>query len=163
MRYSGQCLRSAEITDHLIAAIRSRRYRFLRANYANGDMVGHTGNLQATIKAMAFLDMELGRLMAAIRGAGGVALITADHGNCDQMYEFSKDGKPIELAGGGYMAKTSHSLAPVPFVLYDPGARVPGRLRGGADMGLGNVAATTARILGFEAPNIWNPSLLTNE
>jgi len=156
-------MKAAEITDALIAAIRSGKYRFLRANYANGDMVGHTGDLQAAVTAMTCLDLQLGRLMKAIKDAGGVAIITADHGNCEEMYETDKAGLPLRQVGGGFVAKTSHSLAPVPFVLYDTKGIVPGHLRKDAEIGIANVAATVTTILGFEAPALWSPSLLIDK
>lgn len=78
-------MKAAEITDTMIAAIRSGQYRFLRCNYANGDMVGHTGNF--VTMAVEAVDLALGRLLKAVAAAGGVALITADHGNADEMYE----------------------------------------------------------------------------
>ncbi|MDJ0835979.1 MAG: 2,3-bisphosphoglycerate-independent phosphoglycerate mutase [Acidobacteriota bacterium] len=153
-------MKAAEITDALIAALASGKYRFLRANYANGDMVGHTGNLQAAIAAMTCLDIQLGRLIAAVHRADGVCMLTADHGNCDEMYEMDKNGNPVVDKDGSFRVKTSHTLSPVPFVLYDPKQKVPGKLAEGADLGIGNVAATLSGILGLEAPKIWNPSLL---
>ena len=153
-------MKAAEITDHLIAAIGSGRHRFLRVNYANGDMVGHTGNFLAASLAMSCLDMQLGRLLQAIARAGGVALITADHGNCDEMYELDKNGQPVRDESGLIKAKTSHTLNPVPCILYDPKGQVPGSLSQGQDLGIGNIAATTANLLGLEGLDCWNPSLL---
>jgi len=153
-------MKAAEITDELIKVLEEGKTRFLRANYANGDMVGHTGNLDATIAAVACLDLQLGRLMDAVRKAGGVAIITADHGNCDEMFEMSKDGNAILDANGHTKAKTSHTLSPVPFVIYDPKSKVPGSLGHSSDLGIGNVAATALEILGLPTPKLWLPSLL---
>ncbi len=153
-------MKAAEITDALIAELAAGKIRFLRANYANGDMVGHTGDLNAAIAAMACLDLQLGRLMRAVDKAGGVALITADHGNCDQMFEFGKDGQPLLDEDGRPKPKTSHTLSPVPFVLYDPKRQVKAELVQDANLGIASVTGTTLELLGLTRPNIWQPSLL---
>ncbi len=153
-------MKAAEITDALIKAVKSGQHRFLRVNYANGDMVGHTGNLDAAITGMSCLDLELRRLLTAVKAVGGVAMITADHGNCDEMYEFDKKGQPIKDEEGHFKAKTSHTLSRVPFVLYDPANQVKGELAQSKALGIGQVAATAVEILGFSAPKQWLPSLL---
>ncbi|CAM2006680.1 2,3-bisphosphoglycerate-independent phosphoglycerate mutase [Acanthopleuribacter pedis] len=153
-------MKAAEITDALTAAIQSGQHRFLRVNYANGDMVGHTGNLDAAITGMSCLDLELRRLLTAVKKAGGVALITADHGNCDEMYEFDKKGQPVKDEDGHFKPKTSHTLSRVPFVLYDPSKQVKGELAQSKSLGIGQVAATVVEILGYSAPKQWLPSLL---
>jgi len=152
-------MKAAEITDHLIAAIQGGQYKALRVNYANGDMVGHTGNLDAAIVAMSCLDLELQRLLQAIEKANGAAIITADHGNCDEMFEFDKNGQP-KMLDGHYKAKTSHTLSRVPFLLFDPKSQVSGRLASDDGFGIGNIAATAVNLLGFDAPTNWHPSLL---
>jgi len=152
-------MKAAEITDALIAALASGSHHFLRANYANGDMVGHTGDLRAAMAAMVCLDLQLGRLMKAVERAGGVAIFTADHGNCDEMFELDSNGHPL-MSGGVVQPKTSHTLNRVPFVLYDPHGQVPGSLHHGIDLGVASVAATVAEILGVAAPAIWQTSLL---
>lgn len=120
-------MKAAEITDAMIAAIRSGQYRFLRCNYANGDMVGHTGNFRAATMAVEAVDLALGRLLKAVAAAGGVALITADHGNADEMYEMDKKtGQPAQHKDGSFKAKTAHTLNPVPLILFD--AATGGRL-----------------------------------
>jgi 2,3-bisphosphoglycerate-independent phosphoglycerate mutase len=112
-------MKSAEITDELIRQIKSGKYRALRVNYANGDMVGHTGNYQATISAVEAVDLALSRLLPVIDALKGVAIITADHGNADEMYEINaKTGKPQHKANGEFCAKTSHTLNPVPCIFY---------------------------------------------
>ncbi|HMW53565.1 MAG TPA: 2,3-bisphosphoglycerate-independent phosphoglycerate mutase, partial [Rhodocyclaceae bacterium] len=83
-------MKAAEITDAMIAAVQSGQYALLRCNYANGDMVGHTGNFRAATMAVEAVDLALARLLPAIQAAGGVALITADHGNADEMFELDK-------------------------------------------------------------------------
>lgn len=152
-------MKAAEITDALIQALQSGKYQYLRVNYANGDMVGHTGDLNATIAAMTCLDLQLHRLLAAVKNVKGVAMITADHGNCDEMFEFDSKGQP-KRDKGEFKIKTSHSLSKVPFVLYDPFQQIPGTLHQGESLGIGNVAATVADILGFSTPSHWHPSLL---
>jgi 2,3-bisphosphoglycerate-independent phosphoglycerate mutase len=154
-------MKCAEITDTLIDAVRSGRYRYLRVNYANGDMVGHTGNFEAAVTAMQALDLQLARLVPAILAAGGTVMITADHGNADEMYELDKKGNVRRDAQGRTKAKTSHTLNPVPFVLVT-GAPSPGwRLRDDLPApGLSNVAATVLNLLGFEAPSGYDPSLI---
>ncbi|BBL58043.1 2,3-bisphosphoglycerate-independent phosphoglycerate mutase [Methylomonas koyamae] len=154
-------MKCAEITDALIAAIRSGQYQYLRVNYANGDMVGHTGNFEAAVTAMQGLDLQLARLIPAIIEAGGVALITADHGNADEMYELDKKGNVTRDAEGRTKAKTSHTLNPVPFVLVSGEADPAYKLRSDlAAPGLSNIAATVLNLLGYEAPEDYDPSLI---
>ncbi|MBT8419687.1 MAG: 2,3-bisphosphoglycerate-independent phosphoglycerate mutase [Gammaproteobacteria bacterium] len=154
-------MKSAEITDELIRQLRSGQHRFLRVNYANGDMVGHTGIYQATLVGVESVDLSLRRLLPVIDELGGVALITADHGNADEMYEVDKKGQPKQKDNGDFKSKTAHTLNPVPFILYDnrPGAGAVA-LRGDDKFGLSNLAATTVNLLGFEAPEIWDKSML---
>ncbi len=154
-------MKCAEITDTLIAAIRSGKYRYLRVNYANGDMVGHTGNFEAALTAMQALDLQLARLLPVIQAAGGTVMITADHGNADEMYELDKKGNVKRDAQGRTKAKTSHTLNPVPFVLVPASAQPGYRLRQDLPApGLSNVAATVLNLLGFEAPADYDPSLI---
>lgn len=154
-------MKAAEITDDLIERIQSGKFRALRANYANGDMVGHTGDFDAAVLAIETLDLSLARLLPVIDRAGGVALVTADHGNADEMYELDKKtGEPKSNGHGGFKAKTSHTLNPVPFVLYDNQTGGGLALRTDKRCGLSAVAATTANLLGFEAPSSWDDSLL---
>lgn len=154
-------MKCAEITDTLIGAIESGKYRYLRVNYANGDMVGHTGNFEAVVTAMQGLDLQLARLLPVIAKAKGTVMITADHGNADEMYELDKKGQVKRSAKGETKAKTSHTLNPVPFILIS-GEEAPGyKLR--TDLkapGLSNVAATVLNLLGFEAPSDYDPSLI---
>ena len=167
-------MKAAEITDALIAELKTGRHRSARVNYANGDMVGHTGNYYAAVMAVEAVDLALARLLPAIDALGGVALVTADHGNAEEMFELDrKSGAPSRDAAGHTKAKTSHTLNPVPLVLYDN--QSGGRLglvgdSGGCSAeaeptaeptaGLANVAATTLELLGFAAPGMWRPSLL---
>jgi len=156
-------MKCAEITDKLIALLESGEYKFLRVNFPNGDMVGHTGSLEATICSMEALDLQLGRILSVVDSLGGVALITADHGNADEMAELDKKTKlPKKNADGSYKAKTSHTLNPVPCFVYD--ATGEGRIKVKADdgsFGLSNVAASVVTLLGYEAPSMWDASILT--
>ncbi|MCM8626890.1 2,3-bisphosphoglycerate-independent phosphoglycerate mutase [Accumulibacter sp.] len=154
-------MKAAEIADAMIEALRSRNYRTLRCNFANGDMVGHTGHFRAATMAIEAVDLQLARILPVIEAVGGVALITADHGNADEMYEIDrKTGRPAENADGSFKAKTSHTLNPVPLILYDnvTGGRLG--LRASPAAGLSNIAATIAQLLGFEKHAKWDDSLL---
>ncbi|MDD2759474.1 MAG: 2,3-bisphosphoglycerate-independent phosphoglycerate mutase [Methylomonas sp.] len=154
-------MKCAEITDALIAAIRSGQYRYLRVNYANGDMVGHTGNFEAAVTAMQCLDLQLARLIPVILETGGTAIITADHGNADEMYELDKKGNVTRDVEGRTKAKTSHTLNPVPFVLVSGESAPAYKLREDLPaVGLSNVAATVLNLLGFDAPEDYDPSLI---
>ena len=151
-------MKAAEITDALIAELKTGQHRVARVNYANGDMVGHTGNYYAAVMAVEAVDLALARLLPVIDALGGVALVTADHGNAEEMFEIDrKSGTPALDAAGHTRAKTSHTLNPVPLVLYDN--QSGGRLSL-VEGGLANVAATTLELLGFAAPGMWQPSLL---
>ena len=155
-------MKAAEITDAMIAALHSGEYKTLRCNFANGDMVGHTGNFEAARIAIEAVDLSLARMLKAIDAAGGVALITADHGNADEMYEIDKKTRgPARNKDGSYKAKTAHTLNPVPLILYDnvSGGRLG--LRQTATAGLSNIAATVANLAGLEKHAAWDESLLT--
>ena len=153
-------MKAAEIADAMIAAVHSGNYRALRCNFANGDMVGHTGNFRAATMAVEAVDLALGRLLAAIDAAGGVALITADHGNADEMFELDKKtGQPAQNKDGSFKAKTAHTLNPVPLILFGKAAAGLSLKQTGT-AGLSNLAATTANLLGFEKHASWDESLL---
>ena len=141
-----------EITARTIEMLRSGTYRFGRLNFPSGDMVGHTGDLQATIKAMEVIDECVAELVAAIDELGGVLVYTADHGNADIMFTES---------GGVRSPKTSHTLSPVPFVIHDSGYGGEYRLSPPAGAGLSHVASTLLNLLGFQAPADYQPSLLS--
>jgi 2,3-bisphosphoglycerate-independent phosphoglycerate mutase len=154
-------MKAAEITDAVVDELRTGKYRHARLNYANGDMVGHTGVRDAAIVAVEAVDLELGRILPLIAELKGALLVTADHGNADEMYERDKkSGKPLVDASGRPKAKTSHTLSPVPLHLYAPGYPEL-RLRGDLPAaGLANVAATVLHLLGYAAPADYEPSLL---
>ncbi|MBR4308432.1 MAG: sulfatase-like hydrolase/transferase, partial [Oscillospiraceae bacterium] len=141
-------MKSVEITDKLVAAMESGKYDFLRCNYPNGDMVGHTGVMEAVITAMECVDEGLRRVLEAADRLGYTVLITADHGNADQMTETKKGKTSI---------RTAHSLNPVPFIVYDKDTEYT--LKEG-NFGLANVAPTVATLLGLEAPACWEESII---
>ena len=155
-------MKCAEITDRLIECLESGKYRYLRVNFPNGDMVGHTGSLAATRCSMEALDLQLGRLLAVIDKLGGVALITADHGNADEMYEVDKKGAPKTDKAGNYKAKTSHTLNRVPCIIYDntPAAACYTVKADNGSFGLSNVAATMVNLMGYAAPEMWDESII---
>ncbi|HOQ06616.1 MAG TPA: 2,3-bisphosphoglycerate-independent phosphoglycerate mutase [Clostridiales bacterium] len=142
-------MKSAEITDQVIEAIRSGEYGFIRCNYPNGDMVGHTGNLDAAVIAVEAVDLGLARILKATEEHNVVLIVTADHGNADDMILADPSGKT--------QPKTAHSLNPVPFIIYD--RHTTYRLRQG-NFGLANVAPTIAQILGLDIPGMWEESML---
>ena len=142
-------MKSAEITDRVIEVIRSKEYGFVRLNYPNGDMVGHTGNMDATVIGVEAVDLALARMIHAIDETGAVLVITADHGNADQMLEKNKKGV--------LQPRTAHSLNPVPFIIYNSDVK---ELTPEGEIGLANVAATVAELLGFEPEKCWKPSLI---
>ena len=152
-------MKAAEITDRLIAELASGRFRHARLNYANGDMVGHTGDRDASIVAVEAIDLQLGRLLRAIQQLGGALIVTADHGNCDEMYEHDARGQVAKDASGRPLVKTSHSTNRVPFYVYAPGAglRLDPRV---AEPGLAHLAGTVLQLLGLERPADYAPSLL---
>jgi 2,3-bisphosphoglycerate-independent phosphoglycerate mutase len=130
---------SAEtVTDELVAAIGSGKYDLIVVNFANGDMVGHTGILSAAIAAAETVDRCLGRLEAALKGAGGTMLIAADHGNAEQMKD-PETGEP----------HTAHTTGPVDTIVVNPPAWVEG-IRNGR---LADVAPTVLTLLGLPQPD----------
>ena len=156
-------MKCAEITDKLIECLQSGKYKYLRVNFPNGDMVGHTGSFLATECSMEALDLQLARLLKVVDELEGAALITADHGNADEMYEIDKKtGAPKANKDGTFKAKTSHTLNPVPFIIYDNFTADKYTVKCGRDdFGLSNVAATTVNMLGYEAPEIWDETMIT--
>ena len=141
-------MKSAEVTDKLIAAIESDEFDFLRCNFANGDMVGHTGVYDATIIGVESVDLAIGRIYRACKKAGYTLMITADHGNSEVMFAKPKnEGDPI-------VAKTSHTTNSVPFYICNEDNEF--RFKEG-EFGLSNVAATVCDVLGVEQPDeSWN-------
>lgn len=154
-------MKSVEITDVTIEAIKSKKYDVIRINFPNGDMVGHTGDMQASIIAMESVDRALTRLAQAVDEVNGVFLVTADHGNADDMAQRDKKGKPKHDSDGKILPLTSHTLAPVP--VFIGGAGLDKRVSMRTDLplaGLANVTATFMNLLGFNAPENYDESLI---
>jgi len=153
-------MKAAEITDRLLTELQTGKFKVARLNYANGDMVGHTGVRDAAVLAVEAVDLELGRLIRFTEQAKGILIVTADHGNADEMYDRGKDGSFLTDATGKLRVKTSHTLNPVPFFVYAPGYP---ELKANPDVktpGLGNVAATNFELLGLKTPGDYMPSIV---
>jgi len=153
-------MKADAIASLTIAAMQSGKYRFLRLNFPNGDMVGHTGSLPAAVKAVGAVDSAVGKLIEAADRLGGTVIITADHGNCEQMTAVDeKTDRPVMGAGGQYKPQTSHTLNPVPFIIHGPDT---GRyeLAGIPAPGLGNIASTILLLLGYEKPDGYLESII---
>lgn len=140
-------MKAYEITDELIKAINSNKYDFLRVNYANGDMVGHTGNYVSAIKAIETVDTCIGKLLEECNKKGYTLIVTADHGNSDEMYFIDKDGNKV--------IKTSHTLNKVPFVICNNSYQIKD-----GNYGLANVGATILKIYGIDKPTSWEDSMI---
>ncbi len=156
-------MKCADITDKVMEATEGGQFRFIRLNYPNGDMVGHTGDLGAAVIAAECVDLCLMRLLRAVDESGGIAVITADHGNLDEMYEVNAKTGEFEKdkETGRLKSKTAHTLNPVPFIIYDPAYNGEYELRTDMkDAGLANVAATLLNLMGFDAPSDYLPSLI---
>ena len=154
-------MKCAEIADRLIEVAEEGKFRFMRVNFPNGDMVGHTGNYLATIVSVEALDVALARILEAIDKVHGVAIITADHGNADEMYELDKKtGQPKADKNGSFKAKTSHTLNPVPCIIYDNFGSDNYTVKKDGNYGLSNVAATLVNLMGYEAPDFWDDSMI---
>lgn len=141
-------MKSAEITDELVAAIESGEYQFLRINYPGGDMVGHFGELQPTVMAMEAIDVCLKRIIEAVNKAGGITIVTADHGNAEELID--EEGNP----------KTSHTTNLIPFILVDETDNKNKYHLKKGEFGLANVAATVSDLLGVESYKNWLPSMI---
>ncbi|OQX28581.1 MAG: phosphoglycerate mutase (2,3-diphosphoglycerate-independent) [Spirochaeta sp. LUC14_002_19_P3] len=152
-------MKCAEIADKVVETIRGGEYQLIKLNFPNGDMVGHTGVFQAVVASMECMDLQIGRLINAVKAAGGILILTADHGNADDMYE-RKKGQIVYKENGKPKAKTSHSLNPVPFLLYDPlySGEYSKTLNTG--LGISSVTATCISLLGFAPPEDYNPSIV---
>ncbi len=144
-------MKAYEVTEKTIELLNEGIYRFGRVNFANGDMVGHTGNMDAAIIAVETVDRCVGRLVSEIEKLKGIAIVTADHGNIEEMFTY-EDGKKVP--------KTSHTLNPVPFVICDFQYKGEYRMADLKRRGLSNIAATILNLLGYEKPEEYDPSLI---
>ncbi len=141
-------MKSVEITEKMLSAMESGKYDFLRCNFPNGDMVGHTGVMEAVVTAMECVDAGLAKILEAADRLGYTVLVTADHGNADQMTETKK---------GKTSVRTAHSLNPVPFIIYDKETEY--KVLDG-EYGLANVAPTVVKMMELEAPTCWEASMI---
>ncbi len=145
-------MKAKEITGTVIDLLKTGNYRFGRLNFPNGDMVGHTGMMDAAIIAVEIADQCVGELLDVVKELGGIAVITADHGNADEMFTIDKKGVKS--------VKTAHSLNPVPFIIFDPLYHGEYRMADIKEKGLSNIAATLLNLLGYEKPEEYDPSLI---
>ena len=141
-------MKCKEVTAAMIQAMESGKYQFLRCNYPNGDMVGHTGVMDAVVTSMEALDECLAQLLECADKHGYMVLLTADHGNADQMTETKK---------GKTSVRTAHSLNAVPFIIYDKDKTWTVKE---GNYGLANVAPTVVKMMGLEAPACWEESMI---
>ena len=141
-------MKSKEITEKMVENMASGKFQFLRCNFPNGDMVGHTGVLDAVIYSMECVDNGLKAIIEAADKYGYTVLITADHGNADQMTETKK---------GKTSVRTAHSLNPVPFIIYDKDHNW--QIKDGS-FGLANVAPTVVKMMDLTAPDCWEQSMV---
>lgn len=146
-------MKAYEITDKFIDAIKSRKYDFLRINFPNGDMVGHTGNYEKTMEAIEAVDANLGRIMEAVDEVNATLIVIADHGNAEEMYQLKDRTKKI--------AKTSHTTNPVPFIIY--GNNLDNINMKDGDFGLANIASTVTTLLDVEQNPIWLESIINKK
>ena len=144
-------MKAAEITDRVIAEVGAGRFSFIRLNFPNGDMVGHTGVPEAVRIAVETVDLCLGRLLKAVAKAKGIAVITADHGNADCMWTEKKGVRSPMVA---------HTLNPVPFVVVNYSGKNTFRIKSVAQPGLANVAASLCVLMGYQPPAGYEPSLV---
>ncbi len=141
-------MKSAEITDTVLENL--DKFKFIRINYPGGDMVGHFAELEPTIVAMEAIDIQLARVAKKVDELGGMMIITADHGNAEELID--QDG----------VAKTSHTTNPVPCIFYDNTENANHYISAGLDdAGLSNIAATVATLIGLpDYPAPWRDSLI---
>ncbi len=153
-------MKSAEITDVVLDSMRNRKHDMIRINYPNGDMVGHTGDLQAVKISVEATDLAIGRLMKEARKCGAILVITADHGNADEMYDHTKDGAIKIRKDGSPQSKTSHTLNPVPVYFYDPDGKHNIRISDREGLGISSLAASIFKLLGYQPPEDYDPSII---
>ncbi|KAL6570510.1 Phosphoglucomutase-1 [Orobanche gracilis] len=154
-------MKALEIAEKARDAILSRKFDQVRVNLPNSDMVGHTGDIEATIVACKAADAAVKMILDAIEQVGGIYVVTADHGNAEDMVKRNKKGEPLLDKSGNIQILTSHTLQPVPIAIGGPGLGPGVRFRKDvADGGLANVAATVINLHGFEAPSDYEPTLI---
>ena len=144
-------MKADEITDATIELLKSGKYKFGRINYPNGDMVGHTGNVKASVIAVEAVDEGLKKLLPIIDELNGIMIVTADHGNADEMFTVKNGKKDV---------KTSHTLNPVPFVIYDPNNDHEYEMANVEKPSLTNIAGTILNLLGYQNVENYDESLI---
>jgi 2,3-bisphosphoglycerate-independent phosphoglycerate mutase len=160
-------MKAYEITEQTIARMQARSFDYGRINFANGDMVGHTGNYEAALIAVETVDLMLGRLISAARDTGTIIMVTADHGNADEMFDAKAkdfpDWRQLPLAQRP-TPKTAHTINPVPFAIFDPSRANPWKLNTSIKNGsLGHVANTVLTLLGLKEREQYLPSLIMKD
>jgi len=155
-------MKAGEITDNVVEAINGGKYDFIRLNYANGDMVGHTGIPQAVEIAVETVDLCLARLVKAVKKAKGILVVSADHGNSDDMYECNYETGEIiyDEKTGKPKPRTAHSLNPVFAYVYEPTGSINMKLSKHKDLGISSLAATCLTLLGFVPPQDYTPGIV---
>lgn len=153
-------MKSAQTADMVIDATTSGSYDFIRANFAGGDMVGHTGDFEAAVIAVEAVDLAVGRVAAAVEKARGCLVVTADHGNAEDMVERTKDGQPEMRADGSPRWRTAHSVNPIPLIVRDYSGHSHEWRDDQPEGGLANLASTLVHLLGYRPPEEFDPSLL---
>jgi 2,3-bisphosphoglycerate-independent phosphoglycerate mutase len=153
-------MKSVEIADQLIGLLYEREYQFVRVNFPNPDMVGHTGNYDATVQSIEAVDAALAKILPVIDEIGGMAIITGDHGNAEEMYELNGDGS-IKSQNNRSVPKTAHTTNRVPCIFYDNTPNVEHyTVKSGDEFGLVNLASTIANLLDIEPQPEWLPSII---
>ncbi len=154
-------MKAREVCQVVLDRLAEGRHRFLRVNFANGDMVGHTGDLEAAVTAVEVVDECIGQLVEAVDAVGGTLIITADHGNLDMMWEVDRaTGEVKRRPDGEPVMKTSHTLNPVPWLLTGRDADLFELNPEVTHPGLGNLAASLLLLLGFCPPDDYLPPLI---
>lgn len=156
-------MKGGEITDVILDSIVNHKHDFIRVNYPHGDMVGHTGNLLAVEISVETVDLCLERILKVLKPAGGIMIVTADHGNADEMFAMGKDGKPKLGKDGLPQMKTSHTLNPVPCYIYDCSGQSNLKLAQETGLGISSLAATSITCLGYEPPEQYDRSVVSVE
>uniref|UniRef100_K3XFX0 phosphoglycerate mutase (2,3-diphosphoglycerate-independent) n=3 Tax=Setaria TaxID=4554 RepID=K3XFX0_SETIT len=154
-------MKALEIAEKARDALLSGKFDQVRVNLPNGDMVGHTGDIEATVVACKAADEAVKMILDAVEQVGGIYLVTADHGNAEDMVKRNKAGKPLLDKSGGIQILTSHTLQPVPVAIGGPGLHPGVKFRTDIQTpGLANVAATVMNLHGFEAPADYETTLI---
>jgi 2,3-bisphosphoglycerate-independent phosphoglycerate mutase len=145
----------------ILDALENKDYNFIGVNFPNGDMVGHTGNYDAVKVSMEALDLQIGRLIKAAKKTGATLIFTADHGNADDMYEHDKKSSEVVINEGSPKTKTSHSLNPVPCIIFDTQKQIDYKFTLENGQGISSLTATCINLLGYVAPSDYDRSVVT--